>query len=489
MGYQEQYAQNASDIYLRSGEARARAKRNKGVILGNTLQSLGQLPMQYQQQQEHEKDRAAKQQQQAQENELRKAELGLRQQELTSKAAGAQLDEQIKTFSLNRSKLEVGSQILDGANEGNWSVVRDTFKHVVGEDPGEQFPGEEAIKAHVAQGRTFAQQYQQAELELKQKSEARLAEQAAKPKLATIETLNEAGERVRKFVEEKEGAEYPIPAVQLTPDQIADNARADKQLEISRGQLAVSQQRAAQANKAAGSQAADITKLTPAGMDIAALNYRKTGTMPPLGMGDRSTRQQIINRAAQLTPNDIAQIEAGGGDLAGNKAGYKADSSSLVKLQQQADAVNAFENTARKNIDLFLDTAKKVTDTGIPLLNTPARWIAGAGGGADIARYNAARQVAISEIAKIVQNPNLTGQLSDSARHEIEVFNPKNATLRQTVAVMDLLKQDMANRKNSIDAQLKETRGRIGGTGAQKSDEAKPVTGRVGPYTYTVVKP
>ena len=66
------------------------------------------------------------------------------------------------------------------------------------------------------------------------------------------------------------------------------------------------------------------------------------------------------------------------------------------------------------------------------------------------------------EIARIVQNPNLTGQLSDSARHEIEVFNPQNATLKQTIAVMELLKQDMANRKNSLDTQLKDTRSRIG---------------------------
>lgn len=234
-------------------------------------------------------------------------------------------------------------------------------------------------------------------------------------------------------------------------------------------------------DRAAGAQASDITVLTPGGLDMAALNYRKTGVMPALGMGDRTTRQRIINRAAQLTKADIERIEAGGTDLAGNRADFRANETSLVALQKQRDAIGAFEQTAKKNIDNFLETAKKVPDTGIPLLNTPVRWIAGAGGSADVAKYQAARQVAISEIAKIVQNPNLTGQLSDSARHEIEVFNPRSATLKQTIAVMTLLKQDMENRKTSLDAQLKETRGRIGGQGASTSDvlHYDPVTGTV----------
>lgn len=455
MGYQETYASNAADIYLKSAQQRANASRQRGVLIGNTLQALGQLPMEYQQQREHEQDRAAKQQQQQADNEIRRADLEIKRQQLAQKDDPTVA--QKRALDLKLTQFEAAGRTLVDANAENWHVRRPVVLSILGPDAAadlpEAYPGDDVIQAHVKEGQSVE----------KQLEEKRKAIEDAKPKLATIETLNAAGERVKKFVEEKAGAEYQIPAVALTPDQIADNARADKQLEISRGQLAVSQQRASQATKAAGSQAADITKLTPAGLDIAALNYRKTGTMPPLGMGDRSTRQQIINRAAQLTPNDIAQIEAGGGDLAGNKAGYKADSASLGKLQQQADAVNAFENTAKKNIDLFLATAKKVTDTGIPLLNTPARWIAGAGGSADLAKYNAARQVAISEIAKIVQNPNLTGQLSDSARHEIEVFNPANATLKQTVAVMDLLKQDMANRKTSIDQQLKETRARIGG--------------------------
>ncbi len=222
-----------------------------------------------------------------------------------------------------------------------------------------------------------------------------------------------------------------------------------------------------------------VVDLSPAGLDAAAQMYAQTGQLPPMGMGAAagSARTRIINRAAELFP---------GLNVASNKAGYTADSGSLSAIQKQRDSISAFENTAQKNIDQFLKVAQAVPDTGIPLLNTPARWAAGAAGSEAQAKYAAARQVAISEIAKIVQNPTLAGQLSDSARHEIEVFNPQNATLKQTVAVMNLLKQDMKNRADSLDTQLKDIRGRIGGAQGQNATPAAPA-GSTGPQVGSVV--
>ncbi len=214
----------------------------------------------------------------------------------------------------------------------------------------------------------------------------------------------------------------------------------------------------------------DVTPLTAGGLDMAALNFKKTGVMPALGMGDKTTRQAIINRAAQITPDDEARIAAGTGDLAANKANYRADSGSLAAIQKQRDAIQSFENTATKNIDLFLAQAGKVVDTGSPLANTLVRQATGKVlGSPDQAAYDAARQVAVNEIAKITGNPTLAGQLSDTARKEVEAFNPANATLKQTVAVMRLLKQDMTNRITSLDDQLGSIRGRLS-SGQPKAD-------------------
>lgn len=212
----------------------------------------------------------------------------------------------------------------------------------------------------------------------------------------------------------------------------------------------------------------DKTELTDAGLDAAALNFAKTGTLPPLGMGDKHTRVRIINRAAEMMP---------GLDVASAKADFQANQTSLTKLQAQRDAVTAFERTASRNIDIFLETAGKVVDTGSPYLNTPVRAVTGRMlGSTNQADYDAARQAAVTEIAKVIQNPNLAGQLSDTARKEVEAFNPANATLKQSVSVMRLLKREMAGRTDFLDDALAGIRTRIKNAGQPPPDAGSSVT-------------
>ena len=193
--------------------------------------------------------------------------------------------------------------------------------------------------------------------------------------------------------------------------------------------------------------------LSPEAVNMAAEMYRKTGQLPAMGMGNPMARKQILDAAAQMGPVDLA-TEA---------SAYGANKSSLQALTKQRDAVGAFENTAGKNLDLFLNQAGKVVDTGSPWINAPLRSVAqGALGSADLAAYNTARQVAVNEIAKVVSNPGLSGQLSDTARKEVADFNPQSATLAQTYRVAQVLRQDMANRHQAYNDQIADITARIG---------------------------
>lgn len=198
-----------------------------------------------------------------------------------------------------------------------------------------------------------------------------------------------------------------------------------------------------------------VPELTPDAIDGIAHSFAMGQPLPALGMGKQATnlRTQIMNRAAEMYK---------GMDLPKQQAVYAATKQSLAKMQVQADAVEAFESTALKNLDVFIDAAKKVVDTGSPFLNTNLRTMnEKLFGDPKMAAFNAARRVAIPEFAKILANPGLSGQLSDSARHEVEEIVEKGATLKQLYAVATTLKTDATNRRESYADQMKTMTERI----------------------------
>ena len=64
----------------------------------------------------------------------------------------------------------------------------------------------------------------------------------------------------------------------------------------------------------------------------------------------------------------------------------------------------------------------------------------------------AARSVALREIARVTNDPKLTGALTDSARSEVSGLSPTNATFAQIKKVATILQQDMANVHRGLSA-------------------------------------
>jgi hypothetical protein len=214
-------------------------------------------------------------------------------------------------------------------------------------------------------------------------------------------------------------------------------------------------------NTGVGKPSADVAQqfgMSPTAFDQAAEKYWTSGALPPAGRGGPALamNKALMNRAAELHPE---------GSLAANSAEYKANSASLTKLQSNLDQVSAFENTAIKNLDMFTGLAQKAIDTGVPLVNAPLRSAAGLLGSKDQASFEAARQVAVNEIAKVTSSPGLTGQLSDTARKEVASFIPASATVGQIMSLAGTLKQDMANRHQSYQDQIGDIQKRIRGGG------------------------
>lgn len=240
-----------------------------------------------------------------------------------------------------------------------------------------------------------------------------------------------------------------------TPEEITQGKAALKDLEAH----AIASRPVINNNAAASGAGV----LTDDDFKRAGTEYAITGVMPALGNGSGPVKQRLIHeknefaRSSGLTPRDMA--------LAG--AAFKGDSKSLGAFQTQRDQIVSFEQTAQKNLDLMLDAGKKLIDTGSPLLNKPLRSInRSALGSDDQAAFDAAQLIAQNEVAKVTSGGGLGGVVSDTSQREMKKAMGDNPTIGNMIAVAKILKQDMANRHQSMDNALGAIRGRIGTFGS-----------------------
>jgi hypothetical protein len=206
------------------------------------------------------------------------------------------------------------------------------------------------------------------------------------------------------------------------------------------------------------------TGFTPNGLYQASMTYIKTGRFPPTGLGTapaaRAKRDAIINKAGAIAAD-------AGMDIPSMQAIYKANEGSLNKQQQFYDSAQSFLNTADKNAALLDPVLAKIPDTGIPVFNQPVRAFAkSVSGDPNMSQFATYLTSVQNEYGKILNNPNLAGQLTDSARREAQALIDPSATTKQVVASLQALRSEGQNRLISIGDQIRKIQGRLNGTGA-----------------------
>lgn len=208
---------------------------------------------------------------------------------------------------------------------------------------------------------------------------------------------------------------------------------------------------------AGGKPAGGGSGLTGDALDQLAEQFHTTGALPPVGRGAGAamTIKSIVNRAAELHPE---------GDLAGNKAGYKADSASLASQQEILDNAEGWERTGKANLGVLLDVAQKLKDTGSPWLNGPVRTFMEKGAGdPNQTAFKAAHATVVNEYAKILSGAQGSGSVTEGARHEAESMLPLDSTFEQMAAAARILDTDAGNRIGSARQQVATIRGRASG--------------------------
>lgn len=189
--------------------------------------------------------------------------------------------------------------------------------------------------------------------------------------------------------------------------------------------------------------------------------------------GDPDATKNMSRSQANMTKveNELGRRYRAGqldaGQLSAATAVVRADRSSLGNLTKMTDAAVSFEATASRNFDLALKQAPKAIPTNWgPWLN---KWVMNgerALGDPDVPAYVAAILTGANEYAKIMAgSTGAQGSTVDSRREAAEMFSPYLAK-GQIEAVVRIAKQDMANRKAALGAQLETIRGRIAGQSA-----------------------
>jgi hypothetical protein len=228
--------------------------------------------------------------------------------------------------------------------------------------------------------------------------------------------------------------------------------------------------------------------LTPDAVDLDAKQYLRTGSMPAMGLGNAAARIQIQNRAAEIAKADGNTID----DYISGRATLKADSASLSQITKIADAVNGFEQTALRNMQIAKELMDKGAGTSAgPVVN---RWIQAGRvgtGDADVAAFNTAMGTVAGEYGKIISGGSASiAATPEGARQEAADWLNKIQSPEAIDAQFDVARRDMANRKNSLNDQraLIQQRLRDPSAGGQGTPPA-PATGTPATATPATATP
>ena len=271
------------------------------------------------------------------------------------------------------------------------------------------------------------------------------------------QSFQQAFEMYRLGAEQSEkGREFGIRQSELEETRKQNADFRQQMIDIQRGRLQVTQDKAAQAQ-------AQQQQFSEGDVDYWAKVLKSGGHLPP-GLARTAAGSQFVQRVMAKIPG-----MSGGdpGSFIENASTVKADDRSLSNMTKMADAATSFERTANMNFDTALRLSKDAvpTDWG-PWLNKFIETGETQAGNTEIPPYVTAMLTAANEYAKIMSgSTGAQGSTVDSRREAAELFSPY-LSAGQIDRVVAIAKNDMANRKQSLYGQIDDIKARLHSAGS-----------------------
>ena len=193
--------------------------------------------------------------------------------------------------------------------------------------------------------------------------------------------------------------------------------------------------------------------LSGAALELAAQGYLMDRRFPTnLGRGKQGAMNtiKIMERAAALANESGMNAE----ETAINQIAGKAKSLALAQIVKDLAAIRPYNAMLEKNGDIAISLAEKAISTNTKLANRPINWLKqNASDNPDVAEFLAQARIVTTEAARVLNNPRLVGQLTDSARREMEAILNGDMPLESFTRVVRRLQSDG---KNRVDAMVEE---------------------------------
>ena len=191
----------------------------------------------------------------------------------------------------------------------------------------------------------------------------------------------------------------------------------------------------------------------------------RPGSIPTGRAGEGNTYRAQFADELNKVKNELGMSDA---ELASAGVETKAKVAALSQQEKDLGAIRPYQDMLKTNAKIAIDLGNKIADdkTNSAFMNRPLLWVKNnLSNRPDIAEYMAQMHFVEVEGARVLANPRLVGQLTDTARKDLESVVSGNMTLASSERVLRRMMSDGDNRVNAMEDQRQRTVGEIRRTG------------------------
>jgi hypothetical protein len=305
--------------------------------------------------------------------------------------------------------------------------------------------------------------------------------------LRLAQAMNHAREQeLRRIREEKEKP----TALMKNAKAVAEGApgasliegKLKKDATLSKGQRAGSV--AGSAPGSLGGYGASYEKMTPrqqATVDWYATMQLGGDTTWRVGLSRIKGGSELIKAVDERVPERATELGLSAADVGTNKAIRVSTQAALTANTKDLATLKPYANMLDQNAEILKGLAAKAIKTDAALANRPINWLrTNATDNPDVADFLAQMEIVKNEATRVISNPRLVGQMTDTARQEIETVINGTMPLEATTRVLERLQNDSQRRVTTMEAQQTALQGTLkemfpGGDGKKSAPaEGKP---------------